>query len=191
MPKELSGGEKQRIGFACALSADPPIILMDEPFAALDPINKEQLQNEFLELESEIKKTVVYVTHDIFEAIKMADRIALLHEGKLVQIATPAELVKNPKNEMVEKFLGPHKFQLSLMTETIGSVLPLIDKKKTLLKKKETFFLSPKNSFLEALDLFKEVKKNVLPIFSSDRFEGFLEKEQLLSTIFTMLKENK
>jgi osmoprotectant transport system ATP-binding protein len=106
-PAQLSGGQRQRVGVARALAADPPLMLMDEPFGAIDPITRERLQNEFLRLQAEIRKTVVFVTHDIDEAIKMGDRIAVLKEGGiLAQYATPAELLMAPADEFVEDFVG-------------------------------------------------------------------------------------
>ena len=106
-PVQLSGGQQQRVGVARALAADPPVMLMDEPFGAIDPINRERLQNEFLRLQAEIRKTVLFVTHDIDEAIKMGDRIAVMQVGgKLAQYATPAELLMSPANEFVEDFVG-------------------------------------------------------------------------------------
>jgi osmoprotectant transport system ATP-binding protein len=106
-PKELSGGQRQRVGVARALAADPPVMLMDEPFGALDPISRDRLQNEFLRLQQEIGKTIVFVTHDIDEAIKMGDRIAILKTGGvLAQYAAPAELLMQPADEFVEDFVG-------------------------------------------------------------------------------------
>jgi osmoprotectant transport system ATP-binding protein len=106
-PAQLSGGQQQRVGVARALAADPLVMLMDEPFGAIDPINRERLQNEFLRLQAEIRKTVLFVTHDIDEAIKMGDRIAILREGgKLEQYATPAEVLMAPATEFVEDFVG-------------------------------------------------------------------------------------
>jgi osmoprotectant transport system ATP-binding protein len=106
-PAQLSGGQQQRVGVARALAADPLVMLMDEPFGAIDPINRERLQNEFLRLQAEIRKTVLFVTHDIDEAIKMGDRIAVMREGgRLEQYATPAELLMAPANEFVEDFVG-------------------------------------------------------------------------------------
>jgi osmoprotectant transport system ATP-binding protein len=106
-PAQLSGGQQQRVGVARALAADPLVMLMDEPFGAIDPINRERLQNEFLRLQAEIQKTVLFVTHDIDEAIKMGDRIAILREGgKLEQYATPAEVLMAPATEFVEDFVG-------------------------------------------------------------------------------------
>jgi osmoprotectant transport system ATP-binding protein len=106
-PSQLSGGQQQRVGVARALAADPPVMLMDEPFGAIDPINRERLQNEFLRLQTEIRKTVLFVTHDIDEAVKMGDRVAILEQGgRLAQYATPAELLMAPANDFVEDFVG-------------------------------------------------------------------------------------
>ncbi len=106
-PAQLSGGQQQRVGVARALAADPLVMLMDEPFGAIDPINRERLQNEFLRLQAEIRKTVLFVTHDIDEAIKMGDRIAVMRRGgQVAQYATPAELLMDPADEFVEDFVG-------------------------------------------------------------------------------------
>jgi osmoprotectant transport system ATP-binding protein len=105
-PGELSGGQQQRVGFARALANNPDIILMDEPFSALDPITREQLQNELLSLQEELHKTIVFVTHDIDEAIKLGDRIAVMSEGRIIQFDTPEEILKNPVNSFVESFVG-------------------------------------------------------------------------------------
>lgn len=105
-PGELSGGQQQRVGFARALANNPDIILMDEPFSALDPITREQLQNELLSLQEELHKTIVFVTHDIDEAIKLGDRIAVMSEGRIIQFDTPEEILKFPVNPFVESFVG-------------------------------------------------------------------------------------
>ncbi len=106
-PSELSGGERQRVGVARALAADPPVMLMDEPFGAVDPIRRDRLQNEFLRLQEQVRKTVIFVTHDVDEAIKMADRIAILQRGGvLAQYDTPAAILANPASEFVERFVG-------------------------------------------------------------------------------------
>jgi osmoprotectant transport system ATP-binding protein len=106
-PAQLSGGQRQRVGVARALAADPSVMLMDEPFGAIDPINRERLQNQFLRLQSELRKTILFVTHDIDEAIKMGDRVAVLQKGGvLAQYATPPELLMSPANAFVEDFVG-------------------------------------------------------------------------------------
>jgi len=105
-PSELSGGQAQRIGVARALAADPDIVLMDEPFGALDPITKSGLQNEILRLQRKVQKTIVFVTHDIDEAVKLADRIAVMNEGKLVAYDKPEAILNNKENEFIKKFVG-------------------------------------------------------------------------------------
>ncbi|ROQ92151.1 betaine/proline/choline family ABC transporter ATP-binding protein [Desulfosoma caldarium] len=105
-PRELSGGQAQRVGVARAMAADPPYMLMDEPFGAIDPINRAVLQDEFLKIQEKLKKTIIFVTHDIDEAIKMGDRICLLRDGRLEQYGTPDELLSNPKNDFVKNFVG-------------------------------------------------------------------------------------
>jgi osmoprotectant transport system ATP-binding protein len=105
-PSELSGGEAQRVGVARALAADPPILLMDEPFGAVDPLNRERLQGEFARIQRELGKTVVLVTHDIDEAIRLADRIAIMRAGRLMQYDTPEEILERPANKFVHDFVG-------------------------------------------------------------------------------------
>jgi osmoprotectant transport system ATP-binding protein len=106
-PKELSGGQAQRVGVARALAADPDVLLMDEPFGAIDPITRDRLQNEFLRLQQDLKKTIVFVTHDIDEAIKMGNRIAILREqSEIAQLDTPEAILADPADEFVENFLG-------------------------------------------------------------------------------------
>jgi len=105
-PSQLSGGQRQRVGVARALAADPDIILMDEPFGALDPLTKTQLQHEFTNLLREVEKTVVFVTHDMQEAVMFADKIVIMNKGKIVQVDTPQEIFKNPANDFVRDFFN-------------------------------------------------------------------------------------
>jgi osmoprotectant transport system ATP-binding protein len=122
-PGQLSGGQRQRVGVARALAVDPPLMLMDEPFGAIDPINRERLQNEFLRLQREIRKTVVFVTHDIDEAIKMGDRIAVMQKGgKLAQYAPPAELLMYPQGRFVEDFVGADRALKRLALQRVRDV---------------------------------------------------------------------
>lgn len=109
MPRELSGGQQQRIGVIRALAADPDIMLMDEPFSALDPISREQLQNDIRLLQKEIKKTIVFVTHDMDEAMAIGDKVCLMREGQVVQVDTPQQLILNPKTQFVRDFIGEKK----------------------------------------------------------------------------------
>lgn len=105
-PHELSGGQQQRIGVLRALAADQPLILMDEPFGALDPITRESLQEEFKKLQKKLGKTIVFVTHDMDEALKLADKLVIMREGEIVQCASPDEVLRNPADEFVEEFIG-------------------------------------------------------------------------------------
>jgi osmoprotectant transport system ATP-binding protein len=130
-PAQLSGGQRQRVGVARALAVDPPLMLMDEPFGAIDPINRERLQNEFLRLQQEIRKTVVFVTHDIDEAIKMGDRIAVMRKGgRLAQYAAPAELLMTPADAFVEDFVGADRALKRLALQRVRDIdlwtLPLV-----------------------------------------------------------------
>ncbi len=122
-PSQLSGGQRQRVGVARALAADPPLMLMDEPFGAIDPINRERLQNEFLRLQRELRKTIVFVTHDIDEAIKMGDKIAILREGgDLVQFDTPANILADPADDFVAQFVGADRGLKRLALTTLEEV---------------------------------------------------------------------
>ncbi|HEX3616455.1 MAG TPA: ABC transporter ATP-binding protein [Solirubrobacteraceae bacterium] len=122
-PHQLSGGQRQRVGVARALAADPPLMLMDEPFGAIDPINRATLQEGFLALQRQVRKTVVFVTHDIDEAIKLGDRIAILREGgMLAQYATPAEILDNPADEFVADFVGADRALKRLGLATLADV---------------------------------------------------------------------
>ena len=119
-PRELSGGQRQRVGVARALAADPPVMLMDEPFGAIDPINRTMLQDEFLRILRKLRKTIVFVTHDIDEALKMGDRIAILRDGKVVQYATPDALLSSPADDFVASFLGTGRSLKRLALVTVG-----------------------------------------------------------------------
>jgi osmoprotectant transport system ATP-binding protein len=110
-PTELSGGQQQRIGVIRALAADPKIILFDEPFSALDPISREQLQDELIRLQQEIRKTIVFVTHDMDEALKIADRICIMKDGEVVQLDRPENILRHPANEFVRNFIGEDRLQ--------------------------------------------------------------------------------
>ncbi|MFL5829556.1 MAG: ABC transporter ATP-binding protein [Solirubrobacteraceae bacterium] len=121
-PGEFSGGQQQRIGVARAMAADPPIMLMDEPFGAIDPIARERLQNDFLRLHRQVRKTVIFVTHDIDEAIKMGDRIAIMRAGHLVQIATADDLLANPADDFVATFVGADRGLKRLRVRTVSEM---------------------------------------------------------------------
>ncbi len=122
LPREFSGGQQQRIGVARAMAADPPIMLMDEPFGAIDPIARERLQNDFLTLHRQVRKTVIFVTHDIDEAIKMGDRIAIMRDGRLIQMGTADELLAGPADEFVARFVGADRGLKRLRVRSVSDL---------------------------------------------------------------------
>ncbi|WP_336637989.1 ABC transporter ATP-binding protein [Lysinibacillus fusiformis] len=130
-PKELSGGEQQRVGVLRALAADPEIILMDEPFSALDPISRTKLQDDLLDMQRKIQKTIVFVSHDMQEALKLGDRLCVMKDGEIVQIGSPQEIVENPVNEFVQQFIGVNtvhnRFDIRTVMQPIVSVSELGD----------------------------------------------------------------
>ncbi len=139
-PKELSGGQQQRVGIARALAGNPDIILMDEPFSALDPLTREQLQAEVSALHKKLNKTFVFVTHDMDEALKMGDRIAIMKNGKLLQLDTPEKLLHEPAHGFVEEFIGKHRITQNpelmpvtdIMSESVVTSLPQRSPEKAL-----------------------------------------------------------
>jgi len=169
-PHELSGGQRQRIGVARALAADPPIMLMDEPFGAIDPITRERLQNEFMRLQRRIKKTIIFVTHDIDEAIKIGDRIAILQTGgRLEQYGTPNEILATPANEFVEEFVGADR--------TLKR-LNLIRAEEVMNKNPRTVLDSQSVSeVLNYMDV--EEVNNLLVVDSDDRVQGYVTHKML------------
>ena len=168
-PAELSGGQRQRVGVARALGADPPILLMDEPFGAIDPITRERLQDEFLRIQEEIKKTIVFVTHDINEAVKMGDRIALMREGRLVQYATPAELLAHPKDDFVRDFVGADRTLKALRLLRVREVM---DEQPPSVEASE--------SLAEAGERMRRLEVNFLPVVDHEgRFLGWLNRSAL------------
>lgn len=129
-PSALSGGQRQRVGVARAMVSDPPIMLMDEPFGAVDPITRARLQNEFLRIQERMSKTIVFVTHDIDEAIKMGDTIAVMREGKLIQHATPNDLLSAPADEFVANLVGRNRSIKRLHLIRIREILKDVDRAK-------------------------------------------------------------
>ncbi|MGN7409499.1 ABC transporter ATP-binding protein [Sporosarcina sp. SAFN-010] len=122
-PQELSGGQQQRIGVIRAMAAEPQIILMDEPFSALDPISREQLQDELVKLQRDVKKTIVFVTHDMDEALKIADRVCIMKDGEIVQIDSPEAILRRPANEFVRNFIGEDRLNEAVILPSLESLL--------------------------------------------------------------------
>jgi osmoprotectant transport system ATP-binding protein len=127
LPGQMSGGQQQRIGVLRALASDPEVVLMDEPFGALDPISRESLQNELLDIHKKLKKTIIFVTHDISEALKLADRIVIMRQGKIEQVDTPEEILNNPATKFVETFIGSEQLsQISPESSVEGLIEEVI-----------------------------------------------------------------
>lgn len=126
-PYELSGGQQQRIGVARALAADPPVMLMDEPFGALDPVIREHIQNEFLRIQKDVKKTILFVSHDIDEAIRLGDNIAIFNSGELMQIDPPDNILAYPKNDFIRDFIGNDRALKRLTLLTVKDLIKKID----------------------------------------------------------------
>ncbi|RDD61302.1 ABC transporter ATP-binding protein [Ferruginivarius sediminum] len=135
-PKELSGGQQQRVGLCRGLAGDPPVLLMDEPFGAIDPINREIIQDEFLKMQADLKKTILFVSHDIDEAVKMGDKIAIFRDGKLVQFGTPDNLLAHPVNDFVADFVGGDRelkrMRLIKISEALKREVPTVSATDTL-----------------------------------------------------------
>lgn len=172
-PSELSGGQQQRIGVIRALAAEPSTILMDEPFSALDPISREQLQDELVRLQKEIKKSIVFVTHDMDEALKIADKIVLMKDGEVVQQGSPEEILRHPANEFVENFIGQKRLKRVQNIPTVDEVM---------IKKPVT--ISPQRGLAEAMKLMETKQVDTLVITENDKLEGYI-------SIFDVLNQFK
>jgi osmoprotectant transport system ATP-binding protein len=184
-PAQLSGGQRQRVGVARALAADPPLMLMDEPFGAIDPINRARLQDEFLSLQQKVRKTVVFVTHDIDEAIKMGDRIAILREGGvLAQYDTPAAILSHPADEFVARFVGADRALKRLALTTVAQLALAAPNGPTATAGAQR--VSPATSARDALSmLLLSGGQPLLVVDGQDRVGGLVTMqvlEQLIST---------
>lgn len=181
MPDELSGGQKQRIGVVRALAANPKIVLMDEPFSALDPLSREQLQKDIVQLQKKIQKTIVFVTHDMQEALSLGDRICIMKEGKIVQLDTPEGIIHNPKNEFVEEFIG-NRGRPWYEGKSIEDVLPLDESMRI-----EGEALSLHSSLQEALVRLRA--DEVVPVEENGRYVGALTSRHIVNYIVEQMKE--
>ena len=177
-PAELSGGQRQRVGLARALAADPPLMLMDEPFGAIDPIVREHLQDQLLLLQQQLRKTIVFVTHDIDEAIKMGDRIAILREGgHLAQYAPPAELLSEPADEFVARFVGADRALKALALRTLSDLeLGPVDGAPA-----DAPRLPPTTTLRDALGFLIAARAESLLVAKDGHVLGSLTREDLLS----------
>lgn len=178
-PSELSGGQQQRVGVIRALAAEPDTILMDEPFSALDPISREQLQDELIRLQKEIKKTIIFVTHDMDEAIKIADQIILMKEGEVVQKGTPNELMTNPVNDFVREFIGDKRLKKH------DSIPPLMS-----IVHSEFPFVKDSSALEEAVQLMITNKVSYIPVVSKENtYVGIISIYEALNKSNSYVKE--
>jgi osmoprotectant transport system ATP-binding protein len=168
-PKHLSGGQMQRVGVARALAADPPIMLMDEPFGAVDPIARKSIQDEFLKIQKKIKKTVCFVTHDIDEAIKMGDRIAIFNDKNIVQIDKPRNIILNPADDFVREFIGIDGATKSYSFIKVREVVEYLSSKNKIRKEKLDYSVSCYAKASEVID--KMISNNVYDINVKDENE--------------------
>lgn len=185
-PCELSGGQQQRIGVARAFATNPDIILMDEPFSALDPITRNQLQDELFNLQQELKKTIIFVTHDMDEALKLADRICIMKDGHILQFDTPENILKKPANEFVEEFIGKNRIwqqpefikakdiMISEPVKTTGSrtIVQALEIMKS--NKVDSLLIVDKENKLEGIVTLKDIRKNDS---TSLKLESIMERE--------------
>lgn len=168
-PHELSGGQQQRIGVLRALAAEPPLILMDEPFGALDPITRDSLQEEFKKLQKTLHKTIVFVTHDMDEAIKLADRIVILKAGEIVQVGTPDDILRNPADEFVEEFIGKERL--------IQSSRPDVERVDQIMNTQPVTITADK-TLSEAIQLMRQERVDSLLVVNDERvLQGYVDVE--------------
>ncbi|MBX5476100.1 MAG: ABC transporter ATP-binding protein [Clostridia bacterium] len=160
-PHQLSGGQQQRIGVLRALAAEPPLILMDEPFGALDPITRETLQDELKSLQSKLHKTIIFVTHDMDEALKLADRVVIMRDGVVVQAAPPEDLLRNPADEFVEAFVGKRR------------VKPAVERVEDVMLRKPVV-MEAHRGVAEAVERMKRRRVDTVLVVEGDRFAGVL-----------------
>lgn len=168
-PVELSGGQQQRIGVARCLAADPEILLMDEPFGAIDPINRGEIQNEFLRVQAKLKKTIAFVTHDIHEAIKMGDKIAIFREGRLIQYDSPEIILTHPRNQYVADFVG---------ADRAIKVLGLL-RARDAMDRRPANIVQASMKVEEALEILKEKGWKQAIVARDDQPSGYVTRESL------------
>jgi osmoprotectant transport system ATP-binding protein len=179
-PNELSGGQQQRVGLARALVADPPVLLMDEPFGALDNITRSKIHAEFKALDELKRKTIIMVTHDVQEAFELGDRICLMDKGKIIQIGTPSELLFKPVNDFVSSFLKEQRLQLEFRAIRIKDIWSLLPHTKEIT---ETAFLSADVDIWSGLEKFKYHKADHLNI-THDKETRSIGFEQLITAFY-------
>ncbi|WDF77536.1 ABC transporter ATP-binding protein [Mucilaginibacter sp. KACC 22773] len=180
-PNELSGGQQQRVGLARALVSDPPVLLMDEPFGALDNVTRSNIHKEFKALDELKRKTIIMVTHDVQEAFELGDRICLMDKGKIVQSGTPAELLFNPANEFVENFLKEQRLQLEFRAVHLSNIWDLLPKSH---KKVGATPLAADIDVWSALEGFKFSDHETISISNDSGEHKHVGFEQLMAAFY-------
>ncbi|NCC77797.1 MAG: ABC transporter ATP-binding protein [Clostridia bacterium] len=180
-PRELSGGQRQRIGVARALAADPKIMLMDEPFGALDPITRAKLQDEFLNIQAKIKKTIVFVTHDIDEALKMGDRIAVLKSGRVIQYGTPMEILARPADPFVSELIGGRNSLKMMNLLSCGDVMHKVGVATDFAAAAAVSIHATAQDALA--EMFRTGKSTVLVLDDAKNVQGLIRLESLLESV--------
>jgi osmoprotectant transport system ATP-binding protein len=194
-PTELSGGQQQRVGVARAFATDPEIILMDEPFSALDPITRSDLQDELLHLQAKLKKTIVFVTHDMDEAIKIADKICIMRDGQVLQFDTPEDILKNPVDDFVSNFVGKNRIWSSPEYIKISDIM--LEKPVTVLKNMSVLKCLDKmrQSKVDSLMVVDTDSRKLLGLVKASRLRGVQEKtsvaENFMNTNFPTLSPDQ
>lgn len=183
-PRELSGGQMQRVGVARALAGDPPIMLMDEPFGAVDPLVRTRLQDEFLKMQEKFKKTICFVTHDINEALKMSDKIIIMDVGKIVQIGSPQEILSHPANDFVYDFIGGDRglkiLNLVKCKDVCTAVPRTTNEDQNESDLKVPVSIQGSESVRSALNLMIEKKTNVIGVLNGQELQGIITWKDLL-----------
>lgn len=198
-PTELSGGQQQRVGVARALAADPDVLLMDEPFGALDPITREELQNEFLDIQRRIDTTILFVTHDINEALKMGDKIAIFDVGEIVQYGTPQDILENPANDFVKSFIGSDRTLKELQVTSVEEIMQTpeqadedfltaagsdgTEQDETPAQDTNAILLAPTDSAQTALSRLLQTNSDALPVLDSGNIVGVVTQSQIQNSI--------
>ncbi|MGE6489437.1 ABC transporter ATP-binding protein [Paenisporosarcina sp. NPDC076898] len=181
-PLELSGGQQQRVGVVRALAGDPNIILMDEPFSALDPISREQLQDELRNLQANIQKTIVFVTHDMDEALKIADHMIVLRAGKVEQTGSPKELINEPANEFVRNFIGEERInrKRSFGKWKMSELSPYYMQSKI---GEQIVSINSSEEVEQAIALLEQPHTDVLAVYTDEEFVGYMDQSSLLKAV--------
>ncbi|MBM4235871.1 MAG: ABC transporter ATP-binding protein [Firmicutes bacterium] len=182
-PKELSGGQQQRVGVARALANNPDIVLMDEPFSALDPITRCQLQDELLNLQKELHKTFVFVTHDVDEAIKIGDKIAVIQDGRIMQYDTPETILKKPANQFIQNFVGQDRlWKTPEMLRALDIMDDNYDNMKAI-EVKDMVFVQPDTPLSEVLKLHEKHNLSIIPVVEQGVTVGVITEPSILSLL--------